>query len=186
MKKRLVFGVSGASGAPLARAVLRCFSALADLEIHLIVSRAARLTIAAEGGADDLENLAAFNYAPENFAAPMASGSWRRAATIVCPCSMSSLAAIATGAGSSLIHRAADVALKEREPLILVVRETPYNLIHLRNMVAAAEAGAVIMPFCPAFYAGDADLAGMARQFAGRLLDQARLPHDLCRRWGEN
>ncbi|MDE5832481.1 MAG: phenolic acid decarboxylase subunit B, partial [Desulfovibrio sp.] len=102
------------------------------------------------------------------------------------PCSMSSLAAIATGAGTNLIHRAADVALKERRPLILAIRETPYSLIHIRNMLAATEAGATIMPFNPAYYSGDDTLEGLARQFAGRLLDQLRLPHNLCRRWGEN
>ncbi|MBD5608098.1 MAG: UbiX family flavin prenyltransferase, partial [Desulfovibrio sp.] len=108
------------------------------------------------------------------------------AGMIVCPCSMSSLAAIATGVGSNLIHRAADVALKERRPLVLAIRETPYNLTHIRNMLAATEAGAIIMPFSPAFYTGDQSLSDLARQFAGRMLDQLRLPHALCRRWGED
>ncbi|MBD5558585.1 MAG: UbiX family flavin prenyltransferase [Desulfovibrio sp.] len=188
MKNRIVFAVSGASGAPLAAAALKFFAGLDDLEVFLIVSRAARLVMSREGGAacEDYERLATRSFGPEDFAAPMASGSWQNAGMIVCPCSMSSLAAIATGAGTNLIHRAADVALKERRPLILAIRETPYSLIHIRNMLAATEAGATIMPFNPAYYSGDDTLEGLARQFAGRLLDQLRLPHNLCRRWGEN
>ena len=102
---------------------------------------------------------------------------------VVCPCSMSSLASIATGAGTNLLHRAADVTLKERRPLILVPRESPLSRIHLRNMLWASEAGAVIMPFMPAFYSGEDTLEGLMGQFCGRIFDQLGLSHQLCRRW---
>ena len=104
---------------------------------------------------------------------------------VVIPCSMGSLGAIAQGVGRNLIHRAGEVFLKERRPLILVVRETPLSLIHLRNLVRAAEAGATIFPACPGFYHRPQDLTDLARQFAGRVLDHLGLEHDLTRRWGE-
>lgn len=99
---------------------------------------------------------------------------------------MSSLASIASGAGSNLIHRAADVTLKERRPLVIVARETPLNLIHLKNMQAVTEAGAVVMPFIPAFYTRDTSLEAMMRHFTGRLLDQFRIEHHLCKRWRDD
>ena len=104
---------------------------------------------------------------------------------VVIPCSMGSLGAIAQGVGRNLIHRAGEVFLKERRPLILVVRETPLSLIHLRNLVRAAEAGATIFPACPGFYHRPQDLTELARQFAGRVLDHLGLEHNLTRRWGE-
>lgn len=183
--RRLVFGVSGASGMPLASLVLKNLKELSDLEIHVIVSKEAANVCEHEGAdkARDLEKLGFRSYNEADFSAGPASGSWRSDGMIVCPCSMRTLAAIATGNGYNLIHRAADAALKERRPLILVVRETPFNLIQLRNMVYAAEAGAVIMPFIPAFYASHDSLAEMARHFSGRLLDILRIPNDLCGRW---
>lgn len=180
---RLVFGVSGASGMPLAEAVLAAFASLDNLEIHLIVSRGAAAVMRAEAAC--LELPAHCRHDCDNLAAPPASGSWLHDGMIICPCSMSSLAAIATGTGRNLLHRAADVCLKERRPLIVVARETPLNLIHLRNMTLAAEAGAIIMPFVPAFYTGTNDMDAAMRQFAGRMLDLLRIPHNLCRRWGE-
>lgn len=185
--RRLIFAITGASGMLLANACLELYSSLPELEIHLIISNAAKTAIAAESSLNipELETLAAHAHAPENLAAPMASGSWRHDGMLVCPCSMATLAAIATGCGSNLIHRAADVTLKERRPLVLAVRETPYNLVHLRNMQAAAEAGAVIMPFCPAFYAPDLSIASIMGQFAARMLDQTGISHDLGFRWGE-
>lgn len=185
--RRIVVGVSGASGMPLARTLLRRLAALPDLELHLVVSAAADQVLRAECGDDgeDLRRCAHMVHAPTDMAAPPASGSWRHDGMIVCPCSMSSLAAIATGVGMNLIHRAADVTLKERRPLLLVVRETPFNRVHLRNMDLAAAAGATIMPFMPAFYTPADTLDDMMRHFCGRLLDQLRIPHDLCDRWGE-
>ena len=184
-EKRVVIGVSGASGAALAKIVILAFARVA--KVHAIVSAAARQTALAEGeNLDEALNATAAVYSPDDFAAPPASGSWRHDGMVVCPCSMASLAAIASGAGTNLLHRAADVTLKENLPLALSPRETPLNLAHLRNMVAAREIGAIIMPFMPAFYAPGETMAHAARQFAGRLMDQLGFVHDLCRRWGED
>lgn len=182
---RIVFGVSGASGMPLASLVLKNLREVPGLETHVIVSKNSENVCGLEGAGEalNLKNLGFNSYEESDFSAGPASGSWRSDGMIVCPCSMRSLAAIATGNGYNLIHRAADVTLKERRPLILAVRETPFNLIQLRNMVHAAEAGAVIMPFIPAFYAAHDTLPEMARNFAGRLLDILRIPNSLCLRW---
>jgi 4-hydroxy-3-polyprenylbenzoate decarboxylase len=121
----------------------------------------------------------------DDFTAPLASGSFRARAMVVVPCSMGSLGAIAQGVGRNLIHRAAEVFLKERRPLILVVRETPLSLIHLKNLTRAAAAGATIFPACPGFYHRPGTLTELARQFAGRILDHLGLEHQLGPRWGE-
>lgn len=185
--KRIVFAVSGASGMPFAEAVLRSLAELPDLEIHLIISQGAKLVLQEECGREGeaLREYACAVYEDADMAAPCASGSWRHDGMIICPCSMNSLACIANGLAGNLIHRAADAALKERLPLILVIRETPYNLIQIRNMAAATEAGAVIMPFAPAFYIGDNSMQGAMRQFAGRLLDVLGVANDICKRWKE-
>lgn len=182
---RIVFGVSGASGMPLARTVLEIYATIPEIEIHLVISDAACQTLAAESGLDagELEKHAFAAYSPASFAATLASGTWPCAGMIICPCSMSTLAAIASGCGTNLIHRAADVALKESRPLILATRETPLNRIHLKNMLTAHDAGATIMPFVPAFYAGDNSLQGAMRQFAGRMLDQLGINNSICARW---
>jgi 4-hydroxy-3-polyprenylbenzoate decarboxylase len=121
----------------------------------------------------------------DDFTAGLASGSFQARAMVVIPCSMGSLGAIAAGVGRNLIHRAGEVFLKEGRPLILVVRETPLSLIHLRNLARAAEAGATIFPACPGFYHRPQGLTELARQFAGRILDHLGLEHHLTRRWGE-
>lgn len=184
---RIVFGVSGASGMPLSINVLAMLAGLPGLEIHLIISEAAKCALEAECGlkAHDLGKYAHCLYSAKDMGAAPASGSWPNCGMIVCPCSMSSLAAIAQGVGTTLLHRAADVALKERRPLLLVARETPLSLVHLRNMCAATEAGAIIMPFVPAFYTGENSLEAAMRQFTGRMLDLLHIPHSLCKRWKE-
>ena len=184
-ERRIVLGVSGASGMPLARAVLAAFAEVPGLEVHLVISRKAEMVLREESAmtAEELSSLAAMTYDADSTGACPASGSWPCDGMIVCPCSMSTLASIASGAGQNLIHRAADVTLKERRPLVLVARETPFNRIHLRNMLAVSEAGAIVMPFMPAFYCGSMDMNILMRNFAGRLLDQLRIPHDLCLRW---
>jgi flavin prenyltransferase len=121
----------------------------------------------------------------KNFAAPLASGSFQVRGLVVIPCTMGTLGAIAQGQSRNLIHRAAEVTLKERRPLILVVRETPLSLVHLRNMLAAAQAGATIFPAMPGFYQRPRSLAEMARNFVGRISDHLGLEHELGKRWGE-
>ncbi len=185
-KRRLVVGVSGASGMPL---TLRLLQALQrpDVELHLVISSGAKRVLREEGGIapEDLARYARAVHPADDMAAGPASGSWRHDGMIVCPCSMSSLAAIACGAGSTLLHRAADVTLKERRPLVLVPRETPLNLIHLENMRRLAAAGAVVMPFMPAFYTRPETIDDLLRHFCGRLLDQLGLTSDI-RRWRDD
>ena len=183
--KRIIVGVSGASGMPLALCLLRHLAALPDVESHLILSPGAHAVLEAECGLapSALHAMADVSHDAACLGAAPASGSWQHDGMVVCPCSMSSLASIATGAGTNLLHRAADVTLKERRPLILVPRESPLSRIHLRNMLWASEAGAVIMPFMPAFYSGEDALEGLMGQFCGRIFDQLGLSHQLCRRW---
>jgi 4-hydroxy-3-polyprenylbenzoate decarboxylase len=184
--RRIILAVSGASGMAYARHLARALHDLPGIELHGIVSDGARQVLLHELDADaaEFETLFQVQHDPSNIAAPPASGSWEHSGMIVCPCSMASLAAIATGVGTNLIHRAADVTLKERRPLILVARETPLNEIHLRNMLRAQRAGAVIMPPCPGFYHRPASIESLVAQFAGRVLEQLGLPHDLYARWG--
>lgn len=186
--KRIVFGVSGASGMPLAESVLACFASAGGVETHLVISDGGRLVLQEECGnsGGTLENLAQAVYLQADMASPMASGSWKHDGMVVCPCSMATLAAIACGTGTNMLHRAADVTLKERRPLVLVVRETPLNLVHIRNMAAATESGAIIMPFSPAFYTGNYSMQAAMRQFAGRILDILHIPNELCARWKED
>lgn len=183
--KKIVIGVSGASGMPLAHTVLHTLAAVPDIEIHLVISAHAERVLQAECGQGSaaLARYAHHVYAIHDIAACLASGSWQHAGMIVCPCSMSTLASIASGVGLNLLHRAADVTLKERRPLILVARETPLSRIHLHNMQIAAEAGAIIMPFSPAFYTKETSLHELMRHFTGRILDQMGIEHQLCTRW---
>jgi len=185
-KKRIVMAVTGASGMPFAETLagnLRTFC-----ELHLIVSKAGWLVWDQEIGQDrqNLLNMAFCHYEQDDLAAPPASGSWRHQGMVVCPCSMASLAAVARGLGSNLIHRAADVTLKERRKLILVTRETPLNAIHLENMLAATRAGAVIMPASPGFYHRPRTLQELVDQLTGRILDALDVDHALTPRWGED
>ena len=185
MIRRIVFGVSGASGMPLAVATLRAFRGVKNLETHLVVSQKSSIVLEKESGMKpaDLAGLADAVYDAADMGAGPASGSWKCSGMVVCPCSMSTLASIATGAGQNLLHRACDVCLKERRPLVLVARETPLSLIHFKNMQAVTEAGATVMPFMPSFYAGTLDLERLMAAFAGRILDQFGIDSDLCLRW---
>jgi flavin prenyltransferase len=151
--RRLVVGITGASGALYGVRLLQRARAL-EVETHLVVTPAGVLNVHHELGLDrtTLEALASVAYAPGDVGACIASGSFATTAMAVAPCSMKSLAAIAHGFGDNLLTRAADVTLKERRRLVLMVRETPFNLAHLRNMVAATEMGAIIFPPLPAFY----------------------------------
>jgi 4-hydroxy-3-polyprenylbenzoate decarboxylase len=134
---------------------------------------------------ESLLSLAHTDHDPNNIAAPPASGSWQHDGMIVCPCSMASLAAIANGLGTNLMHRAADTCLKEGRRLIIVPRETPLNAIHMENMLKANRAGATILPACPGFYHQPSTIPDLTRHLAGKILDQLEIPHTLYKRWGE-
>jgi 4-hydroxy-3-polyprenylbenzoate decarboxylase len=183
---RYVVALTGASGMIYARELLAYFNARPDLELHGVISEAGEQVLRLELGQTAAELApGAVWHRVGDFTAPLASGSFRARAMVVVPCSMGSLGAIAQGVGRNLIHRAAEVFLKERRPLILVVRETPLSLIHLRNLTRAAAAGATVFPACPGFYHRPETLTELARQFAGRLLDHLGLEHRLGPRWGE-
>ena len=186
-KKRIILAVTGASGTIYAATLAAALTGRDDVELHLIISDAARLVMAQETDStpEALAEGAFADHDPANIAAPPASGSWRHHGMIICPCSMATLSAVANGYGHSLIHRAADVALKERAGLILVTRETPLSSIHLQNMLAADRAGAVIMPACPGFYHRPKTIGDLASHLAGRILDQLDIPHHLHARWGD-
>jgi 4-hydroxy-3-polyprenylbenzoate decarboxylase len=187
MPKRILLAVTGASGPQYAMALAKALSSREDIELHLILSEAARKVIALEASfrPEELIALAHASYSEKDIAAAPASGSWRHAGMIVCPCSMASLGSIAHGLGTNLIHRAADVTLKEGRKLILVVRETPLNLIHIKNMLAAKEAGADIMPASPGFYHKPKTIEDLVNHLAGRVLDQLGIENALFTRWGD-
>jgi 4-hydroxy-3-polyprenylbenzoate decarboxylase len=182
--RRLVVGISGASGAIYG---VRTLDALRELgvESHLVVTRAALLTLSQETdlSADDLTGRADVTHRLNDVGATIASGSFRAMGMIVAPCSVRTMGEIATGVTSTLLTRAADVALKERRPLVLMVRETPLHLGHLRTMTALAEMGAVIAPPLPAFYAKPASIAEMVDQSVGRALDVFGLDWSAVKRW---
>lgn len=187
-RKRIILAVTGASGMPYALSLARELSRNPETELHLIVSEAAKkvLELESDTGADELAAMAHAAYSQNDLAAGPASGSWRHAGMIVCPCSMASLAAISAGLGSNLIHRAADVTLKEGRRLVLVPREAPFNEIHLRNMLAASQAGARILPACPGFYGRPRTIDDIADFIAARALDLLDVPHGLGKRWQDD
>lgn len=182
--KRLVVGISGASGAIYGIRLIELLRA-AGIETHLVVSRAAKATIAAETGRGfaDVQAMAHTAYAPDDMAAAISSGSFKTAGMIVAPCSVRSLAEIAQGVTTGLLTRAADVTLKERRPLVLMVRETPLHAGHIRNMLAATENGAIIAPPVPAFYARPQSLSDMVDHSLGRVLDLFGIETGTVRRW---
>jgi flavin prenyltransferase len=186
-KLRLVVGVSGASGVAYG---LRALDACRELgiESHLVMSRSSALTLAQETelSVADVQARAAVVHKVSDVGAAIASGSFQTLGMIVAPCSVRTMSEIATGVTSSLLTRAADVTLKERRPLVLMVRETPLHLGHLRTMVRLAEMGAVIAPPLPAFYARPQTLADMVDQSVGRALDLFGLSWAPVKRWGED
>lgn len=186
-KKRIILAASGASGTLYALSLVNALSNRDDVELHVIVSEAAQKVLALETDlpSDALVHDADASYAPDNIAAPPASGSWKHDGMIICPCSMATLSAVATGFGHNLIHRSADVALKERKKLILVPREAPLSAIHLQNMLTATQAGAIIVPACPGFYHRPTTIEDLTDHLAGKVLDQLDIPHDLYKRWGD-
>src|SRR5471030_1159999 len=185
--RRLVVGISGASGAIYGVRVLDAYREM-GVETHLIVSRAAALTLKEETAHSptDLAARASANYRVGDVGAAVASGSFPTLGMIVAPCSVRTFSEIATGVTSSLLTRAADVTLKERRPLVLMVRETPLHLGHLRTLERLAEMGAVIAPPLPAFYAQPATLEAMVDQSVGRALDLFGLDWSRVKRWGQD
>ena len=186
-RARLVVGITGASGVVYG---LRTLDALRDLgvESHLVVSKSAALTLTQEAGLSvaELNAKADVVHRAADVGAAIASGSFRTLGMIIAPCSVRSMSEIATGVTSSLLTRAADVTLKERRPLVLLVRETPLHLGHLRTLTKLAEMGAVIAPPLPAFYAKPASIAEMVDQSVGRALDLFDLSWRPVKRWGED
>jgi 4-hydroxy-3-polyprenylbenzoate decarboxylase len=183
---RLVVGISGASGVVYGIRVLKALGEM-RVETHLIMSKAAEVTLAHESRMKlaEVRALAAAWYKAEDIGAAPASGSWRSLGMIVAPCSVRSMSEIATGVTTSLLTRAADVALKERRRLVLMVRETPLHTGHLRTMLQLSEMGAVVAPPVPAFYAKPESLDDMIGHTVGRMLDLFGLESGLVRRWGE-
>ena len=186
-KPRLIVGVSGASGIVYG---LRALDAARELgvESHLVMSKAAALTLSQETSLSpaDVNARASVVHKVSDIGAAIASGSFKTLGMIVAPCSVRTMSEIATGVTSSLLSRAADVTLKERRPLVLMVRETPLHLGHLRTLVKLAEMGAVIAPPMPAFYAQPQSLEEMVDQSVGRALDLFGLDWSPVKRWGLN
>lgn len=176
--------MSGASGVIYGVRLLEVLKNL-NIETHLIMTTAAKETLRLETDYQihEVESLASKSYSINDIAAPMASGSFKFDAMIIVPCSMKTLAGIATGYTSNLLLRAADVALKERRPLILVIRETPLTIIHIRNMLIAAKAGAIILPAMPGFYHNPKTIQDMIDFIVGKILDQLGIEHNLYQRW---
>ncbi|MEJ2592868.1 MAG: UbiX family flavin prenyltransferase [Candidatus Thiodiazotropha sp.] len=196
----IALGITGASGSAYALRLLECLLGSAE-EVHLMISQAGQIVLKMESDLDlpaqpgEAEKLLTrhFNATPgqlrvvgrPQWLAPVASGSNPPRAMVVCPCTTGSLSAIACGASNDLLERAADVVLKERRKLILVVRETPFSEIHLENMLKLSRMGAVIMPANPGFYHRPSDLQGIVDFMVARILDQLGVGHDLLPRWGE-
>ena len=195
----LVLGITGASGAPYA---VRLLQVLLDAgrEVHLSISPSGQAVIGAELGLHlDLERFDAavllgrpvpaagrlHYHHHKNLMAPIASGSFLTAAMVICPCSGSTLSAVAHSLGENLIHRAAEVHLKERRKLVVVPRETPLSLPQLKNMQAIHEAGAVVLPAAPGFYHGASSIADLVDFVVARICDQLDVPNSLIQRWGE-
>jgi len=183
--KRIIVGISGASGTIYGVRLLEALSRVDDVETHLIISRGARVTMEHETSMtpDELEKLAHFVHSPENLAACISSGSFRTDGMVVAPCSMKSLSMIAYSIDDNLLVRAADVHLKERRKLVLIVRETPLHLGHLRQMTIVTEMGGIILPPVPSFYHAPKTLDDIVDQTVGKTLDQLGIDHNLFRRW---
>ena len=185
--KRLIVGISGASGAIYGVRLLQVLRDVAGVETHLVMSQAARQTLSLETDLSlrDVQALADVVHDARDIAASISSGSFKTAGMVILPCSIKTLSGIVNSYTDTLVTRAADVLLKERRPLVLCVRETPLHLGHLRLMTQAAELGAVIMPPVPAFYHRPQTLDDVINQTVNRVLDQfdIDLPEDLFTRW---
>jgi 4-hydroxy-3-polyprenylbenzoate decarboxylase len=182
---RLVVGITGATGAIYGIRLLEVLRGHADVQTHLVISARGKRTIVEETvyAVTDVEALAMYRYDIEDSGASIASGSFRTAGMVIAPCSIETAGAIASSHTDSLIARAADVTLKEGRPLILLVRETPLHVAHLKCMVALAEMGAVILPPMPAFYNRPKDIDDVVNHTVARVLDRLTLPQTLVAEW---
>ena len=182
--QRLIVGVTGASGIAYGVKLLELLRNL-PIETHLVMSRSAEVTLAYETRlkVDAVKALAHVVHRNDDMAAPISSGSFRTLGMVVAPCSVKTLAEIATGVTGSLLSRAADVVLKERRRLVLMVRETPLNLAHLRNMTAVTEMGGIVFPPLPAFYHRPQGIGDLIDHTCARVLDLFGVEHQLATRW---
>ena len=183
--RRLVVAITGATGAVYGVRLLAQLSATPGIETHLVVSDAAVLTLHQEVGMQrrEVEALAHVVHKNRDVGASIASGSFESDGMIIAPCSMKTLASVAHGLSDNLIARAADVVLKERRRLVLMVRETPLNLAHLRNMTAVTEMGGIVFPPLPSFYNKPASIDEMVEHTVGRVIDLFGISHSLAPRW---
>jgi 4-hydroxy-3-polyprenylbenzoate decarboxylase len=185
--RRLIVGISGATGVIYGVRILEVLSRINDVETHLVLTRAAKMTVQVETpySVKDVESKADFVHDINNVGASISSGSFRTAGMVIAPCSMKSMGGIAHSVGGDLLVRAADVILKERKKLVLVVRETPLHLGHLENMAALTRMGAVIFPPVPAFYHRPKTLDDVINQTVTRILDQFEIDVTLFERWSD-
>ena len=183
--RRIVVAITGATGAVYGVRLLQHLRDLPGVETHLVVSDAAALTLQTEVGMQrrDVEALAHVVHKNREIGATIASGSFQSDGMVIAPCSMKTLAAVALGLSDNLIARAADVVLKERRRLILMVRETPFNLAHLRNMTSVTEMGGIIFPPLPSFYQQPASIEEMVDHTVARVIDLLGIDHALAPRW---
>lgn len=187
MSRRIIIGISGASGVVYGIRLLEALRAYSDVETHAVISKAAERTIAEETDfrIADVRALASVSHQITDVGASIASGSFQTMGMAVVPCSIHTLSSVAYCQADNLLTRAADVVLKERRKLVLLVRETPLHRGHLKAMLEAAESGAVILPPVPAFYSRPQTIDDIVNHTVGRVLDQFGLEHDLIRRWTE-
>lgn len=183
--KRIIVGISGASGSIYGVRLLQVLQNMPGIETHLVLSQGARVTLPLETEftPEEVEALASVVHHPNNLAAPISSGSFPVSGMVVAPCSMKSLAQIALALNDNLLSRAADVTLKERRKLVLLPRETPLHLSHLRHMAAVTEMGGVILPPVPSFYHQPKTILDLIDQTIGKVLDQFGIEHTLFKRW---
>ncbi len=183
--RRLIVAITGATGAVYGVRLLEVLRPIAEIETHLLISDAGALSLHQEldRHRKEIETLADASYSVRDVGAAIASGAFATEGMIVAPCSMKTLAAIAHGLSDNLITRAADVVLKERRRLVLMVRETPFNLAHLRNMTAVTEMGGIVFPPLPAFYQRPQSIAEMIDHTVGRVLDLFSVAQDLAPQW---
>ncbi len=182
---RIIVGITGASGAIYGVRLLQVLSGVKGVETHLIISEAGEKTIEFETAfkSDDVKALAKFSYDINNIGACLASGSFKRDGMVIAPCSIKTLSAVANSYTENLLTRSADVTLKERKRLVLLVRETPLHLGHLRNMMSVTEMGAIVMPPVPAFYHKPQAIQDIIDHTLGKVLDIFDIEHNLFPRW---